>query len=431
MALTTPVLSAQNAFDANLAHVFTFNVYSGSQVTGSKLTIKNNSTLEVAYDGTQTTYAFEHTVPAGTLANGTYYQASIQTMDAQGNLSSPSNTIQFYCYSTPSLMLTNLPTSNLVTNASYNFEATYDQAQSEALDSYIFNLYSSSGILISSSGQRYNTSTSVPLVLSYTFDGFDNNTSYLIEVNAVTVEGTQVTTGQVQIIVQYSQQGLFSTLYLTNNCQNGYITVQSNIVAINGETNEKPQYRVIDESTNDYGLDLRNVSYTPRKYMPQGASKESQWYYPDVRWTEGYEMPDNFTVRVWGTPLGVSLQSYLSEDELHKYNDTDSGILLPVLFLENKIDGIIECGLSATIEAVTEESSIWTENIVNLYPYVTAKQNKNDIHGYTTYDNSSPIVTSCDEMMDGAHGFCLMLKRIDGLYSVSLQTYDPTGGAMI
>ena len=145
-------------------------------------------------------------------------------------------------------------------------------------------------------------------------------------------------------------------------------------------------------------------------------------------------MPDNFTVRVWGTPLGVSLQNYLSADELHKYNDTDSGILLPVLFLENKIDGIIECGLSATIEAVTEESSIWTENIVNLYPYVTAKQNKNDIHGYTTYDNSSPIVTSFVEMMDGAHGahgFCLMLKRIDGLYSVSLQTYDPTGGAMI
>ena len=97
MALTTPTLMQQNAFDATQAHVFTFNVYSGSQITGSKLTIKNNATLETAYDGTITSYAFEHTVPANTLTNGVYYQASIQTMDAQGNFSPASNIIQFYC----------------------------------------------------------------------------------------------------------------------------------------------------------------------------------------------------------------------------------------------------------------------------------------------------------------------------------------------
>ena len=258
----------QNAFDATQAHVFTFNVYSGSQITGSKLTIKNNATLETAYDGTITSYAFEHTVPANTLTNGVYYQASIQTMDAQGNFSPASNIIQFYCYSAPTLVFNNIPTANIIPSASFAFEVKYNQAEGEALDSYVFNLYTTAGTLISTSGRLYNTTTTVPTVFAYTFSGFNNGEDYVVEVNAATVEGTQITTGKQTVFVQYSQPGMFSSLYLTNNCKNGYITVQANVVGINGEADPMPpNYQKIGTET--------VVTLTDNEY---------------VQWTEGYEI---------------------------------------------------------------------------------------------------------------------------------------------
>ena len=269
MALTTPTLMQQNAFDATQAHVFTFNVYSGSQITGSKLTIKNNATLETVYDGTETSYAFEHTVPANTLTNGVYYQASIQTMDAQGNFSPASNIIQFYCYSAPTLVFNNIPTANIIPSASFAFEVKYNQAEGEALDNYVFNLYTTAGTPISTSGRLYNTTTTVPTVFAYTFSGFNNGENYVVEVNAVTVEGTQITTGKQTVFVQYSQPGMFSSLYLTNNCKNGYITVQANVIGINGEADPMPpNYKTLFGET---VVELQRNQY--------------------VQWTEGYEIP--------------------------------------------------------------------------------------------------------------------------------------------
>ena len=72
MALTTPILYSVNAFDATQAQVFNFNVLGGNQVTANTLTIKNNATLSTVYSATQTTFKFEHTLPANTLTNGNY-----------------------------------------------------------------------------------------------------------------------------------------------------------------------------------------------------------------------------------------------------------------------------------------------------------------------------------------------------------------------
>ena len=76
MALTTPILYSVSAFDATQAQTFLFNVLGGSQVVANTLTIKNNATLAVVYSATQTTFKFEHILPANTLTNGTYYQAT-------------------------------------------------------------------------------------------------------------------------------------------------------------------------------------------------------------------------------------------------------------------------------------------------------------------------------------------------------------------
>lgn len=386
MALTTPTLTQQNAFDATQAHVFTFNVYSGSQITGSKLTIKNNATLETVYDGTETSYAFEHTVPANTLTNGVYYQASIQTMDAQGNFSPASNIIQFYCYSAPTLVFNNIPTANIIPSASFAFEVKYNQAEGEALDNYVFNLYTTAGTPISTSGRLYNTTTTVPTVFAYTFSGFNNGENYVVEVNAVTVEGTQITTGKQTVFVQYSQPGMFSSLYLTNNCKNGYITVQANVIGINGEADPMPpDYQKIGTET--------VVALKDNKY---------------VQWTEGYEIPENYTLRIWGLfadYLGDVIKNKLSI----KY--------FPTAFLTNAQKNYVEVGIryDFTYAGPNSESSI------KMTPCLTVKQTTTDVHGY---ELTGDTVNFDKEDID----WVLTLKCINNLYSISISKQTTTGG---
>ena len=384
MALTTPTLMQQNAFDATQAHVFTFNVYSGSQITGSKLTIKNNATLETVYDGTITSYAFEHTVPANTLTNGVYYQASIQTMDAQGNFSPASNIIQFYCYSAPTLVFNNIPTANIIPSASFAFEVKYNQAEGEALDSYVFNLYTTAGTLISTSGRLYNTTTTVPTVFAYTFSGFNNGEDYVVEVNAATVEGTQITTGKQTVFVQYSQPGMFSSLYLTNNCKNGYITVQANVIGINGEANPMPpNYKTLLGET---VVELQGNQY--------------------VQWTEGYEIPENFTLRIWG---------YFVDDTLAPQGEF-STIFIPCAYLTNSKGNFIEVGTKYDVE----RNSAGQPTGIKASPCLTVKQDITDIHGYELVGEKIVYTESLD--------FVITLKCVNNLYSISLSKQTTTGG---
>jgi hypothetical protein len=373
----------QNAFDATQAHVFTFNVYSGSQITGSKLTIKNNATLETVYDGTETSYAFEHTVPANTLTNGVYYQASIQTMDAQGNFSPASNIIQFYCYSAPTLVFNNIPTANIIPSASFAFEVKYNQAEGEALDSYVFNLYTTAGTLISTSGRLYNTTTTVPTVFAYTFSGFNNGENYVVEVNAVTVEGTQITTGKQTVFVQYSQPGMFSSLYLTNNCKNGYITVQANVIGINGEADPMPpNYKTL---LGENVVELQGNQY--------------------VQWTEGYEIPENFTLRIWGS---FGDETLVPQTEF-------STIFAPCAYLTNAKGNFIEVGVKCDVE----RNSAGQPTGLKASPCLTVKQDITDIHGYE-------LVGEKIAYTEGL--YVITLKCINNLYSISLSKQTTTGG---
>ena len=134
MALTTPSLLTVDAFDASVVYdsqsiggvevggkAFRFNVRGGDQVVANTLTILNNVTLQQAYSATQQTYAFQHILPVNTLANGSYYQATLATKNAAGDTSASSSAIQFYCYATPSVEFTNLPSPALIQNSSYTF----------------------------------------------------------------------------------------------------------------------------------------------------------------------------------------------------------------------------------------------------------------------------------------------------------------------
>ena len=285
-----------DAFDATKAQTFSFNVIGGSQVVANTLTIKNNATLATIYSQTQTTYKFSHNLPANTLTNGTYYQATLTTKDAQGNESNASSPIQFYCYSQPTFEISNMPSNNVIPNSNFAFTVTYNQAQGEILNAYVFNLYSTSGALISTSNTMYNTDTSLPLNISYLFSGFEDNASYSIEVTGVTANGTQITTGRISFTTNYTSPETFSDLLLANNCKGGYITIKSNVIGIDGVSNpETPAYIKNKE------IDLTDVdSY--------------------VEWNEGYRIINDWTMRLWG-------RDFTPNSEIFRFSNVDGDII--------------------------------------------------------------------------------------------------------
>lgn len=276
MALTKPILNSIAAFDAANSQVFKFNVLGGSQVTGSTLTIKNNATLEQVYSESQISFKLQHVLPANILSNGTYYQAYLTTTDADGNTSPVSNTIQFYCYTQPEFAFSNIATHAVINNSSFEFQATYNQAQGEILNEYTFNLYDATGAKISTSGTKYNTSTVLPLTISYTFTGLSDKGKYSVEVVGQTSGKTVIKTAQVEFTVQYTTPNIYSYLYLTNNCREGYISIETRIKAISGYTHPDPPTYIDNKE-----IDLR---------------EDGSW----LEWLDGYSISQPYTIRMWG-----------------------------------------------------------------------------------------------------------------------------------
>ena len=151
-----------------------------------------------------------------------------------------SSPIQFYCYAQPVFTLTNMPIGSVIENATYNFTFQYTQAQNQALNTYVVNLYDTNKRLISTSGELYANSTEVPLDLSYTISGFDNATIYYIEITGVTVNNLATTTGLIEFTVRYTRPTMFTLLEITNMCDEGYVNITSNLISIDGETNANP-----------------------------------------------------------------------------------------------------------------------------------------------------------------------------------------------
>ena len=205
MALTRPILYNVSAFDAMTEHTFSFNVIGGDQVTKNQLTIINQSTNEIVYQQTQTTFAFRHVVSAEVLTNGQYYSASLITYNALDESSIPSLSIQFYCYTQPSFSFTNIPFGNVISNANYVFDLTYNQIEGELLNSCTFNLYDAQQSLISTSGIIYAGGSAVlPTVLSYMFSNLQDNTFYYIQATGRTSQGTEIITSLIGFSVVYT-----------------------------------------------------------------------------------------------------------------------------------------------------------------------------------------------------------------------------------
>lgn len=276
MALTRPVLLPVSAFDATKQQTFIFTVPGvSSQIVANQLIVRKQSDNSIVYQEKLETFKYEHAMNADELENGTYYNATVSIFDAENNQSPESIPIQFYCYTTPTLSFTNLPLNNIVQNSSYNFEFEYNQTEQESLNTYIVNLYNVAGSIISSSGTQYVQNGTPPYSNSYLIVGLENATVYGIEVIGTTINGTIVSTGKAEFTVQYIHPDIFTLVELTNNCDEGYVSVRSNIVAIEGESNPDPPIYI----------DNKEVDLTD----------PDSW----VEWNKGYKINGDFLARLW------------------------------------------------------------------------------------------------------------------------------------
>lgn len=271
--LTQPIINPISAFDSKKAHIISFIVIGGAQVIGNRLVISDNQTGKEIYNKIQSTMKLEHLIPANTLTNGGYYNAVVYTIDSANNESVASTAVPFYCYSQPNLTIDNIPATETIENGTYKFVGSYLQKENELLNSYQYTLYDSNkNILSQSSLIYYDTDSS----LSYTFVGMSNDTAYYIELSGETVNGTKITSGLKYFTVRYLQPASFAICDLVNNCENGYIQISSNIVAIDGKSNPEPPIYIDDKE-----VDLRDPD---------------SW----VEWNSGFRIQDDFTMRVWG-----------------------------------------------------------------------------------------------------------------------------------
>lgn len=349
MALTRPILYNVSAFDAMTEHTFSFNVIGGDQVTKNQLTIINQSTNEIVYQQTQTTFAFRHVVSAEVLTNGQYYSASLITYNALDESSTPSLSIQFYCYTQPSFSFTNIPFGNVISNANYVFDLTYNQIEGELLNSCTFNLYDAQQSLISTSGIIYAGGSAVlPTVLSHMFSNLQDNTFYYIQATGRTSQGTEIITSLIGFSVVYTEPSIFSIINLTNNCKGGYIIIQSNLSEIPGQSSPSPPIYVDGNTAVDVTED---GSY--------------------VIWNIGFDISSDFTASLWGKDFNENSNIITftttsdNEIKINYRKDINNQFYAELFVREN---GVVYYLYTPSIDVESSDSlQIWFRRIQGLY----------------------------------------------------------------
>ena len=232
-----PILYLIDTFDSIKEKQIRFK-WAGSQSFGNVCEIRENYNDTIVYQSTQSTMQLTHTIPAGTLTNGTLYNVRIASIDVDGNISDYSNPALFYCYSTPVFNFTNVTENQVIKNSSYQTYLEYSQPEGEMLNAFEIILYDLSKSMINSSGLIYYGTNE----LSYILNDLEDNQSYYIRATGITTTGMEIETDYIYFSVNYEQPSVYSILSLENVSREGYIKLQSNIKIVECHTEKDPVY---------------------------------------------------------------------------------------------------------------------------------------------------------------------------------------------
>lgn len=204
--------------------------YSNTLPYSNRIVIYDATTLAVLYDNTTTNlnYSIEHIVPANTLTNGKKYAIQGQVFDINGNGSSLSDKMYFWCLATPSFYFENIENGKIFDTASIFATLVYEQSDWEDIGEYRFYLYDEIKQLLLESESFYDTEH-----LTYSYKGLSDDKFYYIRAVGSTVNGIQMDTGYIRIFINYENQEDYKLIYAECNENNSIVTYQTNFKVIN------------------------------------------------------------------------------------------------------------------------------------------------------------------------------------------------------
>lgn len=233
--------------DASVANLISWSV-TGAVSHAYSLVIKRNSDNVTLFTLAKTTsFATSYTLPAASLTNGVECKVTVQVWDS-ADLTATSDAVIFQTSSTP---IVTVATIGTVTNSSNIFAATYAQAETVSISSWIVYLYNSTNSIVAQSTIQ-TTST-----LSYLFNNLQTGTSYSVEFQATSAKGLIGTSGLIPFSVVYAAPN-FNVDITTTNTDDAGVLLNWNVTQIIG-TSTNATY-VSSEK-----LDTRsgNVTFTP------------------------------------------------------------------------------------------------------------------------------------------------------------------------
>ncbi len=313
----------------------------------NRILVKNNTTGITVFDDTAVSFQLKHTIPANTLENNKIYNIVAYAIDTNDVSSSPSATVLFKCYTTPTWNFSNIVPDQIITNSSYGVELTYIQSEGELLKSYQVSLYNSTQSLLYQTGILYNTTS-----LSATLSGLNDNTQYYIRATGVTLNGMTLDTGYISVSVEYLSPVLFAITGLENVPNDGSIKITSNFILLVGTSNPNPATYIADT--------LVDLS-TDGSY---------------VKFDEGFNITDDFIIQIIGrdftdylTVLELSNGAYTVE--LQYMRGTFIGITgEKVYFILNAYNSVTNYTITSNLIDVplsTDRIHIWIKRINNIY----------------------------------------------------------------
>lgn len=291
-----------------------------------------------------------------TISNGHYYLFKGKvSYNNNGAIveSSWSDTAMIYCYSMPSISLTNIPPQqgeqpieiNVPTiTVGINYTTGTDP-DIDDLNLFKYSIYNADKVLLKAS-ESYKDKTQM-----YPFYGLDNNKIYYLRVVGTTVHGQTVDTGYVPIFIRLGSAGSSSVFSVENNKCEGNILVSTNI-------DTQGYYKERDAI----------VYYTPGQSYPDDPAHIWSGYFlntlPDgyVCYTKGYYINGEFASKVtFGQPL--------STDRVFYFKDTDNNEIVARYMLVKGLDNTTVIGAYFLLEVVntTNASGVTLKKLINNY----------------------------------------------------------------